>query len=222
MKWLEENSMKQINQFLTDHKIIAIVRGIHTGLPRLAQALYDGGIRAMEFTFDPARPESWAATATDIQTIGASMAGKMAIGAGTVTGTELVRIAFEAGARFIISPDTNAGVICATKELGMASIPGAMTPTEIETAYLAGADFVKVFPAGVLGPAYIKAIRGPLGHIPLMAVGGVSEKNISAFLEAGCVGAGIGGNLVNREWVAEGRWDAITAVAKQLCEQAGV
>ena len=104
----------------------------------------------------------------------------------------------------------------------MASIPGAMTPTEIETAYLAGADFVKVFPAGVLGPAYVKAVRGPLGYIPLMAVGGVSEKNIAAFLEAGCVGAGVGGNLVNKEWIAAGQWDRITALARQLCEQAGV
>lgn len=214
--------MKQINQFLADHKIIAIVRGVNTDLPQLAQALYDGGIRAMEFTFDPGCPDGWEKTSAAIRTVGSSMAGKMAVGAGTVTSTALVRLAFNAGAQFIISPDTNIDVIRAAKELGMASIPGAMTPTEIETAYLAGADFVKVFPASVLGPAYVKAVRGPLGYIPLMAVGGVSEKNIAAFLEAGCVGAGVGGNLVNKEWIAAGQWDRITALARQLCEQAGV
>ena len=100
----------------------------------------------------------------------------------------------------------------------MCAMPGAMTPSEIKTAYEAGADFVKVFPASVLGPEYIRAIRGPLGQIPLLAVGGVSEGNAASFLQAGCVGVGVGGKLVNRDWIAAGQWDSITQLARQLVE----
>ena len=108
----------------------------------------------------------------------------MAVGAGTVTSTALAELAHSAGAQFIVSPDTDPAVIRRTKELGMCAMPGAMTPSEIKTAYEAGADFVKVFPASVLGPEYIRAIRGPLGQIPLLSVGGVSEGNAAAFLQA--------------------------------------
>lgn len=138
----------------------------------------------------------------------------MAVGAGTVTSTALAELAHSAGAQFIVSPDTDPAVIRRTKELGMCAMPGAMTPSEIKTAYEAGADFVKVFPASVLGPEYIRAIRGPLGQIPLLAVGGVSEGNAAAFLQAGCAG----GKLVNRDWIAAGQWDSITQLARQLVE----
>ncbi len=142
----------------------------------------------------------------------------MAVGAGTVTSAALAELAHSAGAQFIVSPDTDPAVIRRTKELGMCAMPGAMTPSEIKTAYEAGADFVKVFPASVLGPEYIRAIRGPLGQIPLLAVGGVSEGNAAAFLQAGCVGVGVGGKLVNRDWIAAGQWDSITQLARQLVE----
>ena len=101
-------------------------------------------------------------------------------------------------------------------------MPGAMTPTEIRQAYAAGADFVKVFPAGTLGSGYIKAIRGPLNNIPLLAVGGVSEKNAGEFMKAGCVGVGVGGNLVNKDWITQGQWDKITLLAKELCASVNV
>jgi 2-dehydro-3-deoxyphosphogluconate aldolase/(4S)-4-hydroxy-2-oxoglutarate aldolase len=102
------------------------------------------------------------------------------------------------------------------KALGMGLFPGALTPTEILEAYNAGADAVKVFPASVFGTAYIKAVRAPLSHIPLMAVGGVNEKNAADFMRAGCVGLGVGGNLVNREWIENGEWGKITALAKDF------
>ena len=95
-----------------------------------------------------------------------------------------------------------------------ACFPGALT-TEIVTARDAGADAVKVFPAGQLGPGYLKAIRAPLSHIPLMAVGGVTERNAGDFLSAGCVGLGVGGNLVNQGWIAQGQWEKITALARE-------
>jgi len=95
-------------------------------------------------------------------------------------------------------------------------MPGAMTPSEIFDAYRAGADFVKVFPAGDLGPGYIKAVSAPLSHIPLLAVGGINEKNVKDFLAVGVKGFGVGGNLVNKAWIREGRWDLITGLAAEF------
>jgi 2-dehydro-3-deoxyphosphogluconate aldolase/(4S)-4-hydroxy-2-oxoglutarate aldolase len=97
-----------------------------------------------------------------------------------------------------------------------------MTPTEILTAHEYGADFVKVFPTSGLGASYIKAVCGPINHVRLLAVGGVSEKNVGEFLKAGCVGAGVGGNLVNKEWIKNGEFEKITALAKELMANAAV
>ncbi len=207
--------MKQIAEIIGESKIIAIVRGVDSGFSSLAQALYEGGIRAIEVAFDHSRPDSYSKTADAISQIVACMGDQMAVGAGTVTSAALVRLAYQAGAQFIVSPDTNPEVIRQTKTLGLVSMPGALTPTEITQAYLSGADFVKVFPAGVLGPSYIKAVCAPLGHIPLLAVGGVDAHTIAAFINAGCAGVGVGGSLVRKQWVKEGRWAELTALAKQ-------
>ena len=144
----------------------------------------------------------------------------MIFGAGTVTTLEMLELAKSAGAQFIVSPDTNEEVIKATVKNGMVSMPGAMTPTEILTAYRYGADFVKVFPTSNLGAAYIKAIRGPINHVRLLAVGGVNEKNIGEFIKAGACGAGVGGNLVNKEWIKAGKFDEITALSKEFVANA--
>ena len=138
------------------------------------------------------------------------------MGAGTVTSLEMLEGAYNAGAKFIVSPDTNPEVIKATVEKGMVSMPGAMTPTEIITAYKCGADFVKVFPVLNLGADYIKAVRGPYNHIPLLAVGGVNEKNMGDFIKAGACGVGVGGNLVNKDWIAKGEFEKITELAKEF------
>lgn len=143
-------------------------------------------------------------------------AGKIIPGAGTVITLEQLQMAYDAGAQYIISPNVDVEIIRRTKELGLISLPGAMTPSEIVEAYKAGADFVKVFPVGNLGPAYIKALKAPLSHIPLMAVGGVNEKNAADFLKAGASGLGVGGNLVNKEWIANGEWEKITALAAEF------
>lgn len=198
-------------------KVVAIVRGLESGYEGLAQALYDGGVRAIEVTFNQKDPSQWSKTTNAIRGIKALMGDKMAVGAGTVTSTELVKLAYDAGAQFIVSPDVDPEVICLTRELGLVSMPGAMTPTEIKQAHNAGADFVKVFPAGNLGSGYIKAVRGPLNHIRMLAVGGVSEKNAAEFMRVGCVGVGVGGNLVNKDWIANGEFQKITALAQQLC-----
>ena len=210
-----------IIQKVLDKKIIAIVRGVYgEDALNLAKALYAGGIELLEVTFDQSKPESLNRTSDTVRLLCQELGDKMYFGAGTVTTIEMLNLAKEAGASFIVSPDFNPEVIKATVEAGMVSMPGAMTPTEILTAYRAGADFVKVFPTAGLGSSYIKAVRGPLNHIRLLAVGGVNEKNIAEFLAAGCVGAGVGGNLVNKTWIANGEWDKITALAKEFIANA--
>ena len=198
-------------------KIIAIVRGLKPDyMLRLADALYAGGIDLMEVTFNQKQPETWQDTAGAIRAIAGHMEGRMLPGAGTVLNQRQLDMARDAGAAYIITPNTNPELIGKVKEYGLASFPGAFTPSEIEAAWEAGADAVKVFPAGSMGPAYIKAVKAPLSHIPLMAVGGVNEKNCAEFMAAGCCGIGVGGNLVNKTWIENGQWDRITALAAEF------
>ena len=210
-------SREQTIQAITQYKLISIIRGIETDKTlKVAQALYDGGIRMLEVTFNQKTPASWQATADAITAIAKQYEGRMLVGAGTITSTELVDIAAKAGARYILSPDTNIDVIKRTRELGIVSIPGAMTPSEIIMAHNTGADLVKLFPAGSLGLDYVKAIIAPVNHVKLLAVGGIHEENIRDFLATGIVGAGIGGNLVNAKWIANGEFDRITQTASKL------
>lgn len=203
-------------EWLRKYKLIAIVRGQRPdSMLSLSNALFAGGFRMMEITFAQNKPDTWKDTASAISTVANHMSGKMRIGAGTVLTEEQLTLARDAGAEYIITPNTNPALIRKVKELDLLSFPGAMTPSEIVSAWNAGADIVKVFPAGNLGPAYIKAVRAPLSHIPLMAVGGVNEKNAADFIAAGCCGLGIGGNLVNADWINAGQWDRITALAAE-------
>lgn len=214
---------EQIIQKVLDKKIVAIVRGVYgEDCVNLARALCEGGIELLEVTFDQSKPESLNRTSDTIRQLVQALGDKMIFGAGTVTTLEMLELARKAGAQFVVSPDTNEEVIKATVAAGMVSMPGALTPTEIVTAHRYGADFVKLFPAGTQGTAYFKAVTAPLNHIRLLAVGGVNEKNIADFMAAGAVGAGVGGNLVNKTWIANGEFDKITALAKEFTEKAGV
>ena len=129
-----------------------------------------------------------------------------------------VEAACDAGACLVISPNVDLGVIRRTRQLGMVSMPGALTPTEIVAAYQAGADIVKLFPAGELGLGYIKAVRGPLGYIPMSAVGGVKPENVKEFLDAGVCGFGVGGQLVLSSAVKSGDDAAIEARAREFTQ----
>ncbi|MDO4548970.1 MAG: bifunctional 4-hydroxy-2-oxoglutarate aldolase/2-dehydro-3-deoxy-phosphogluconate aldolase [Clostridia bacterium] len=210
------NTREQLTNAIIDGKIIAIARGITASQAvDTARALYAGGIKLMEITFDQSGKLPFSHTLNGIRAIREKIGGKLHVGAGTVLNVEQVELAAESGAEYIISPDVNEDVIRRTLELGLISIPGAMTPSEITRASNSGADFVKLFPAGALGTDYIRAIRAPLSHVKLLAVGGVSDSNIAQFIASGCVGAGIGGNLVNRTWIADGKYDAVTQVAKK-------
>lgn len=202
-----------LNRIL-EEKIIAIVRGIpSTRIVELARALLAGGIHCVEVTFDPSDAQKTADTLAAIHTLRESLGDTICVGAGTVMTAEQVRLAAEAGAEYMISPNVNEAVIRETKRLGKVSIPGAMTPTEAEYAYSLGADIIKVFPAGVLGPGYLKAIRAPLRHIPFTAVGGVTVDNCADFLRAGAVGVAVGGNLVSPTLVEAGRFEEIRTAA---------
>ena len=209
-------------EWVRKSKIIAIVQGLSPEyMIKLAEALYAGGIDLMEVTFNQARPESWSDTAEAIHTVAKRMEGRMLVGAGTVIRQNQLDMARNAGAKYIITPNTSQTLIRKVKEYGLASFPGAFTPSEIVEAYEAGADMVKVFPAGNVGASYIKAIKAPLNQIPLMAVGGVNEKNAAEFMAAGCCGLGVGGNLVNKTWIEAGEWDKITALAAEYRKAVG-
>lgn len=207
--------MNTVKERVFNRKLIAIVRGLPPkDMAPLAEALQAGGIDLIEVTFAQHAPETFGETAAAIRLLRDSFAQQVLPGAGTVLTLDQLQMACDAGAQYIISPGADRQIIERTKALGLLSFPGALTPTEIADAWAWGADAVKIFPAGSLGPAYIKAVKAPLSHIPLMAVGGVHESNAAAFLQAGACGLGVGGSLVNREWIAAGEWPRITELAR--------
>ncbi|MDO0956557.1 bifunctional 4-hydroxy-2-oxoglutarate aldolase/2-dehydro-3-deoxy-phosphogluconate aldolase [Mammaliicoccus sciuri] len=179
-------------QTIQETKLIAILRNAKPNdiLP-IVETLYKAGIRAIEVTMNsPKALES-------IELISNEMKGKVVVGAGTVLDAESARLAILSGATFILSPTVDKETIRMSKKYGAISIPGAMTPTEILEAYEYGGDIIKVFPTTSLGPEYIKDLKGPLPHIPLLPTGGVSIDNVTDFIKAGAVGVGLGSALVN-------------------------
>ncbi len=205
---------------IKENKLIVITRKVKKDLLiPLADALYDGGVRLIEVTYCGDGTFTDEETAENIAMLSEHLRGKMFVGAGTVLTEKQVEKTRAAGGRFIISPDANPDIIRKTNELGMVSMPGAMTPTEIVAAHRAGADFVKVFPAGRLGAAYIKDVRAPLSHIPLFAVGGVDENNLSEYFAQGISGIGVGSGIINMQFLENGDYSKITDLAKAYTER---
>ena len=203
-------------------KIIAILRGVpEEKLGFVAEALHKGGVRAIECTFDHRREDCLEANRRMIAQLVSLSGGDMDVGSGTALTPEEARVTVEAGGRFVISPNVSAAVIGETVRLGAVSIPGALTPTEIVSAWEAGAHFVKLFPAGELGAGYIKAVRAPLSHIPMLAVGGVTPENIPQYLEAGVCGFGIGSPLLPKAVIEAGNWAAVTERARRFAAALG-
>jgi len=201
-----------VADLLSQHKIVAIIRGARPGdVIDIVHALHAGGIYAVEITLNSDN------ALQVIKNVIAAVKDKMLVGAGTVLNASSALAAIEAGAQFIISPSFDIETISVTKTRAVVSIPGAYTATEIVKAYEAGADIVKVFPAS--SPQYIKDIRGPLSHIPLMPTGGVNILNISQFQEAGAVAFGIGSALVDsREAVTKAYLEKLTARAAEFVQ----
>lgn len=213
--------MNTIN-YIEKYKIICICRKVYgEELRKLTQAMYDGGIRLMEVTFDQADLDCCQKTAQAIQMLNEEFGDKMRFGAGTVLNREQVEAAKAAGAEYIISPNTNEEIIYHTKKLGLVSIPGAMTPSEILTAHEAGADFVKLFPTVYLGLPYLKDIKGPINHVKLLGTGGLTEENLKTYLDMGMVGAGISGRLVDSELRRKNDYATLTKRAAAFMAIAG-
>lgn len=200
---------------LLDSGFVAIARSLpEEKLADIAQALLEGGVRFFEVTCDQRREDAQALLARCLRAVHSRVGGKMAIGAGTVMTVDQVQAAHDAGASYIVSPNADAAVIEMTKKLGMLSSPGAMTPTEVAFAHCAGADIVKLFPAASLGLDYIRYLRGPLNHIPLMATGGMTPENIPDFFAAGIQAVGACPTVIPAEDVARENYAHITRLAR--------
>lgn len=195
---------------LSTHKIVAIVRGIPAAkADHTAEALAEGGIRLIEVTMNS---EGALETITRWRE---RYGNRLRVGAGTVLDLNMAKAAITAGAEFLISPALDESVVAYGVEQGIEVWPGTLTPTEIVRAWKAGARAVKVFPLGTLGAQYLKDVRAPLGHIPIMAVGGVDLGNISEFINAGAVAVGIGGNLVDKKLIEANQFDDLRDLAAQ-------
>ncbi len=193
---------------IEEHQVFAIVRGLDPDNVRpTMEALYKGGVRLVEVTFDRKNGDENTLAALDI--LANEFQDKLIFGAGTVTKVEQVKAVKALGGQFVVSPDLNADVIKATRECDMVSLPGVMTPTEAVQANEAGADFIKLFPGGLLGPEYLAALSAPLSDLKFIAVGGVDADNIPDFAKAGATGFGIGSNLVNNTLVANNEFEKI-------------
>ena len=204
-------------------KIIVIMRGMTTEqLINTVEAMYKGGIRLVEVTFDQSKKIPDEQTAENIRILTETFEGRVLVGAGTVMSVEQVELAHKAGAKYIISPDAYEPVIKRTVELGMVSMPGIFTPTEAANAHRAGADFVKLFPNSEMKGSYLKCLVVPLSHIKFLAVGGVNADTIKTYLDAGAAGVGVATSIVNKQLIAEGKYDEITKLALAHTQAAGI
>ena len=200
-------------QRVLDCGIVAVVRFSDPDpLVEVIDALAAGGVTVAEVTLTV--PDALAV----INAARKKLADRVLLGAGTVLDPETARMAILAGAEFLVAPALNLDVIKVCRRYDKLVMPGAFTPTEVLTAWEAGADIVKVFPADVVGPAFFKALRGPLPQVKLMPTGGVDLTTSGEFLKAGAVCLGVGGQLVDPKLVAAGDFAAITSLARQYVE----
>lgn len=209
------------NQFwlnlLQQHRFIAVIRSPWLSLShKMAQAVALGGLSLIEITWNSERaPELISQLRLELP--------HCIIGTGTLLNLEQLEQAIEAGAQFLFTPHVNLTLIAAAVKAGIPIVPGALTPTEIVTAWEAGASCIKVFPIQAVGGAsYIKALQGPLGHIPLIPTGGVSVENAQEFLQAGAIAVGLSGELFPKTLIATEDWKAIAQRARTLREQLAI
>ena len=198
---------------LQQTRIVVVIRGSQTaGLSSLAGDLASLGLDVHEITMTTPGALSC------IEELRLTHP-KLVVGAGTVLDAQQARDAIKAGAQFLVSPTLDHEVVAIAKSNGAMAIPGALTPTEIYQAWCAGADIVKIFPASVGGPAYIRALRGPLPNVPLLPTGGINVDNVSTYLEAGATAACLGTSFVQPEALESGDFSATLASAARLMER---
>ena len=202
------------------NKLIVILRGISADkIIPLAKALYNGGVRVIEVTYETDGSISDSETAEKIKLLCDYFKGKMFIGAGTVLTKKQIAMTKKAGGCLIVSPNTDKKIIKETVKSGLVSIPGAYTPSEITDAYHFGADFVKVFPAAQLGADYFKAVKAPLKGVPLLAVGGITVGNIDNFANAGACGYGISTGIIDKAMLDADDYDGIEKKTREFADR---
>lgn len=213
--------MKGVLERIQRKKLVAISRKVYgEDLLRAAQSVREGGIELLEVTFDQSDSEGIDKTAQAISLIKHELGSDLCVGAGTVMTCAQAQAARDAGADFALSPNVDLEVIAELKRLNVLSIPGAFTPSEVVDAYNAGGSIIKLFPAAMLGCEFIKAMRAPISHIPLMAVGGISHHNVVSFLQSGCMSAGIGSQIIDATRIkqqGQAAFAEIKAASSEFC-----
>jgi len=203
---------QKVRERILEIGIVPVVRASSPKEARMAaEAVCEGGISIVEITMTvPGAVEV-------IRELAKSAGTEILVGAGTVLNAEMARRCVEAGAEFLVSPGFHRGMVEFAVREGKLVMAGALTPTEVITAWEAGADFVKVFPCGLVGGAkYIKALRGPLPHVPLVPTGGVNLETEGEFIAAGAAALGVGGELVSAEALKAGRTEIIVEGARRF------
>lgn len=209
----EQRTPAEVTAGITQCGIVAVVRAPNAEAALGAvRAVLAGGVRAVEITFTvPAADEI-------IGRLAGELGGEVLLGAGTVTTLEQAKRALAAGAEFLVSPGFDPEVVSFTLEAGRPFYPGVLTPSEILAARKLGVDLLKIFPAGRLGPSYLKDLQGPFPGIKLMPTGGIDVGNAADYLLAGAVALGVGGKLVDKGAIAAGNWGVLTETARALTE----
>jgi len=194
--------------------IVPVIRADSSAIAvKIAEALVAGGITTLEITMTV--PDALAA----IREVRARFAERVLLGAGTVTSRALAEGSLKAGAEFLVTPCAVPEVLSVARERDVAVLPGAMTPTEVFTAWSAGGDIIKIFPAGNVGGAsYLKALKGPFPQIPLCPTGGVTLQTIGDFVKAGADAVGVGGELVSKAAIERGDFAQLTNLATQYLD----
>ncbi|MFS0513342.1 bifunctional 4-hydroxy-2-oxoglutarate aldolase/2-dehydro-3-deoxy-phosphogluconate aldolase [Nostoc sp. UIC 10607] len=201
---------------LQKHRAIAVIRAsqVEAG-QQMAMAVASGGMQLIEITWNSSR-------AGELISQLRSELPACTIGTGTLFNVQQLQEAIASGAQFLFTPHVDPAMIQAAQEKDVPIIPGALTPTEIVTAWSQGASCVKVFPVQAVGGAeYIKSLQGPLGQIPLIPTGGVTLENAKEFLQAGAIAVGLSGELFPKKLVTERNWEAIASGARKLIQQLG-
>jgi len=204
-------SRQQMVQVIEEVGAVAVIRMADSAkLKKVAEAIHAGGVSIIEITMTT--PNALAVIAE----LSKEMSDIIEIGVGSVLSGEIAQQAIDAGARYVVSPIFKPEIITTAHANDVPAMPGAFSPTEIQLAYEAGADVVKVFPADVVGMAFFKGVKAPMPHLKLMPTGGVSLTNAGDWLKAGACAVGVGSALLNKQAIAEENWSLLTENARTL------
>lgn len=205
---MKQETLKRI----VDLGLVAVIRGPSPELTvKMVEALTAGGVHGIEITYSTPDAEGV------VRLLDQRFGEEILLGMGTLTRPEQAQSAKAAGAKFLVSPHCEPELARAMIASGLAVMVGALTPTEVELAHRLGSDVVKIFPGSLVGPAYIKALKGPFPAIPMMPTGGVSIENVGEWFAAGVVAVGAGSELCPPQWAKEGRFADITQRASEFC-----